>query len=74
MASEKQYLDAEGLEVLIKYINDQIKPIKDAIDLLNDKDGTPGSIKQQIDEAIEELGAKDSDLTIYGGAAPEKGG
>ena len=74
MASEKQYLDAEGLEVLIKYINDQIKPIKDAIDLLNDKDGTPGSIKQQIDEAIEELGSKDSDLTIYGGAAPEEGG
>lgn len=73
MANEKQYLDAEGLEVLIKYINDQIRPIKNAIDLLNDKDGTPGSIKQQIDDAIEDLTQKDN-LTIYGGSAPEEGG
>lgn len=43
MAS-KEYLDAEGLRRLREYIDTQIEPLRQAINLLNSNDETPGSI------------------------------
>ena len=42
--ADKQYLDAEGCMRLKAYIDDQIKPLRQAINLLNSNDQTPGSI------------------------------
>lgn len=42
--ADKQYLDAEGLMRLKAYIDDQIEPLRQAINLLNSNDQTPGSI------------------------------
>ena len=42
--AEKYYLDAEGLQRLKEYIDNQIKPLQAAINLLNGNDETPGSI------------------------------
>lgn len=78
MAEEKTYLDAEGLARVKEYIDDQFSALKKAIDLLNDSNGTPGSIQSMIDEAISQLKLEDlnqdDDLIIYGGSAPEQEG
>ena len=78
MAEEKNYLDAEGLTRVKKYIDDQFSALKEAIDLLNDSNGTPGSIQSMIDKAIGQLKvedlSQDDDLIIYGGSAPEQEG
>ena len=42
--ADKQYLDAEGLKRLVNYIDAQIEPLRQAINLLNSNDETPGSI------------------------------
>jgi hypothetical protein len=45
--ADKYYLDEEGLKRLVEYIRLQLIPVqenKDAIELLNKTDGTPGSI------------------------------
>lgn len=62
--AEKQYLDAEGLQRLKEYIDNQIKPLQAAINLLNSNDQTPGSIAQMIDSAINDV------AIINGGSAP----
>lgn len=71
MATEKQYLDAEGLALLVKYINHRFNSLDIAID------ETPESIQSAIDNAINQLKIEDleqdDDLIIYGGAAPEEG-
>ena len=64
--AEKQYLDVEGLERLKKYIDDQIKPLREAINLLNSNDETPGSIQSMIDNAIDQVDV------ISGGSAPSE--
>lgn len=64
MAS-KEYLDAEGLRRLREYIDTQIEPLRQAINLLNSNDETPGSIQSMIDDAINEV------THISGGGAPE---
>lgn len=65
--ADKVYLDAEGVKRLKQYIDDQISSLQKAIDLLNNTDGTPGSIQQMIDDAINEIS------NISGGEAPEGG-
>ena len=62
--AEKYYLDAEGLQRLKEYIDDQIKPLYAAINLLNSDNETPGSIQSMIDDAINEV------THIQGGKAP----
>ena len=62
--ADKNYLDAEGLQRLKEYIDNQIIPLRTAIDLLNSDIETPGSIQQMIDDAISEIGI------VNGGAAP----
>ena len=62
--ADKQYLDAEGLMRLKAYIDDQIKPLRQAINLLNSNDQTPGSIQSMIDDAINEV------THVNGGSAP----
>jgi hypothetical protein len=42
--AEKTYLDAEGLKRLKDYIDNQIEPLRQAINLLNSNNETPGSI------------------------------
>lgn len=64
MAS-KEYLDAEGLRRLREYIDTQIEPLRQAINLLNSNDETPGSIQSMIDDAINGI------THISGGGAPE---
>ena len=64
--ADKNYLDAEGLQRLKEYIDNQIIPLRTAIDLLNSDIETPGSIQQMIDDAISEIGI------VNGGAAPEE--
>ena len=66
--AEKYYLDAEGLQRLKQYIDDQIKPLQAAISLLNGNNETPGSIQSMIDNAINEV------THIQGGHAPSEGG
>ena len=66
--AEKYYLDAEGLQRLKEYIDNQIKPLRAAINLLNANDETPGSIQSMIDNAINEV------THIDGGKAPEDKG
>ena len=63
--ADKVYLDAEGVKRLKQYIDDQISSLQKAIDLLNNTDGTPGSIQQMIDDAINEIS------NVSGGSAPE---
>lgn len=64
--TDKQYLDAEGLMRLKQYIDDQLIPIREAINLLNSNNETPGSISQMIDSAI-------NDVThVNGGKAPSE--
>ena len=65
--AEKYYLDAEGLQRLKEYIDNQIKPLQAAINLLNSDDETPGSIQAMIDDAINEI------TNIQGGSAPQSG-
>ena len=62
--ADKQYLDAEGLMRLKAYIDDQIEPLRQAINLLNSNDQTPGSIQSMIDDAINEV------THVSGGSAP----
>lgn len=62
--AEKYYLDAEGLQRLKEYIDNQIKPLYAAINLLNGNNETPGSIQSMIDDAINEV------THIQGGKAP----
>ncbi len=63
--AEKYYLDVEGLQRLKQYIDDQIRPLQTAINLLNGNNETPGSIQSMIDDAINEV------THIQGGHAPE---
>lgn len=64
--ADKQYLDAEGLQRLKAYIDDQIIPLQAAINLLYGNNETPGSIQSMIDNAI-------NDIThVYGGKAPSE--
>lgn len=65
--ADKVYLDAEGVKRLKKYIDDQLSSIQQAIDLLTDTNGTPGSIQKMIDDAINQIS------NISGGEAPEGG-
>lgn len=71
MATEKRYLDAEGLTILVKYINHRLNSLDMAID------ETPESIQLAVDNAINQLKIEDleqsDDLIIYGGTAPEEG-
>ena len=62
--AEKYYLDAEGLQRLKEYIDNQIKPLQAAINLLNSDDETPGSIQSMIDNAINDI------TNVQGGKAP----
>ncbi len=75
--ADKVYLDAEGVKRLKQYIDDQFMSLKKAIDLLNDTNGTPGSIQNMIDAAINELRIEDLEqddsLIIDGGNAPKEG-
>ena len=75
--ADKVYLDAEGVKRLKNYIDDQISSLQKAIDLLNDTNGTPGSIQNMIDVAINELRIEDLEqddsLIIDGGNAPKEG-
>ena len=64
--AEKYYLDAEGVQVLKKYIDDQIAPLKAAINLLNSNTETPGSIQSMIENAINGINI------VYGGSASIK--
>lgn len=75
--ADKVYLDAEGVKRLKDYIDDQISSLQKAIDLLKDTNGTPGSIQNMIDVAINELHIEDLEqddsLIIDGGNAPKEG-
>ena len=75
--ADKVYLDAEGVKRLKNYIDDQISSLQKAIDLLKDTNGTPGSIQNMIDIAINELHIEDLEqddsLIIDGGNAPKEG-
>lgn len=75
--ADKEYLDQEGLKKVKRYIDDHLVALKEAIDLLQDTDETPESIKKMIDNAIEELHIEDLEqedsLIIYGGNASEEG-
>lgn len=75
--ADKVYLDEEGVKRLKEYIDDQISSLKKAIDLLKDTNGTPGSIQNMIDVAINELRIEDLEqddsLIIDGGNAPKEG-
>lgn len=75
--ADKEYLDQEGLKKVKRYIDDHLVALKEAIDLLQDTDETPESIKEMIDNAIEELHIEDLEqedsLIIYGGNASEEG-
>ena len=75
--ADKVYLDAEGVKRIKDYIDDQISSLQKAIDLLKDTNGTPGSIQNMIDVAINELRIEDLDqddsLIIDGGNAPKEG-
>ncbi len=75
--ADKVYLDAEGVKRLKSYIDDQISSLQKAIDLLKDTNGTPGSIQNMIDVAINELRIEDleqdNSLIIDGGNAPKEG-
>ena len=64
--AEKYYLDAEGLKRLKEYIDTQIEPLRQAINLLNSDNETPGSIQSTIDNAINEI------THIDGGKAPSE--
>lgn len=75
--ADKVYLDAEGVKRIKDYIDDQISSLQKAIDLLKDTNGTPGSIQNMIDVAINELRIEDLEqddsLIIDGGNAPKEG-
>ena len=75
--ADKEYLDQEGLKKVKRYIDDHLVALKEAIDLLQDTDETPESIKEMIDNAIEKLHIEDLEqedsLIIYGGNASEEG-
>ena len=76
--AEKIYLDAEGVKRIKEYIDDQISSLQKAIDLLKDTNGTPGSIQNMIDVAINNLNIEDLEqddsLIINGGTAPGEEG
>ena len=63
--ANKEYLDAEGVSRLKAYIDDQFASLQKAINLLNSNAETPGSIKNMIENAINDIEA------INGGSAPE---
>ena len=64
--ADKYYLDAEGVARLKQYIDDQFEQLRQAIDLLKDTNGTPGSIQSMIDDAISKVDV------ISGGSAPSE--
>lgn len=64
--ADKYYLDAEGVARLKQYIDDQFEQLRQAIDLLKDTNGTPGSIQSMIDDAINKVDV------ISGGSAPSE--
>lgn len=70
MATEKRYLDTEGLTMLVKYINHRLNSLDIAVD------ETPESIQAAIDDAINQLTIEDleqkDDLIICGGTAPKE--
>ena len=74
--ADKIYLDVEGVKRIKDYIDDQISSLQKAIDLLKDTNGTPGSIQNMIDAAINELHIEDLEqndsLIIDGGNAPKE--
>ena len=75
----KEYLDAPGVERLVEYLTTQfdakIAELESQIQLLNKTDGTPGSIKQIVNDIISNTSVsdlkQDEELTIYGGSASE---
>lgn len=73
--SKKYYLDEEGLIKLVEFINSQHIPIANAIELLNRTDGSSGSIKRMIDDAISNIDIADlqqnETIKLYGGSASE---
>ena len=75
--ADKVYLDVEGVKRIKDYIDGQISSLWKAIDLLKDTNGTPGSIQNMIDVAINELRIEDleqdNSLIIDGGNAPKEG-
>lgn len=75
--ADKIYLDVEGVKRIKDYIDDQISSLQKAIDLLKDTNGTPGSIQNMIDVAINGLRIEDLEqddsLIIDGGNAPKEG-
>lgn len=66
--ADKQYLDAEGLQRLKEYIDNQIKPLQMAINLLYANNETPGSIQSMIDDTINKI------THVSGGSAPNEEG
>ena len=74
--ADKVYLDAEGVKRLKEYIDDQIMSLKKAIDLLKDTNGTPGSIQNMIDDAINNVTLdnidQEDEVVLYGGQAPQE--
>lgn len=76
--AEKYYLDEQGLARLVEYIRQQLIPVAEntaAIELLNKTDGTPGSVKSQIEEALNDLDISElqqsEPLYFYGGSATD---
>lgn len=74
----KKYLDAEGVTKLVEFFTKQFASsidLQEEIELLNKTDGTPGSIKQIVDEIIANTSIsdlnQDEELTIYGGSASD---
>lgn len=71
---ELKYLDKAGAEYLISELLKRIEELNKKIELLNNDDNTPGSIRQIVHEMIADTSINDlkqEDVTIYGGTASE---
>ncbi len=71
---EMKYLDKAGAEYLIAELLKRIEALNAKIELLNNDDNTPGSIRQIVHEIIADTSVNDlkqDDVTIYGGTASE---
>lgn len=71
---ELKYLDKAGAEYLISELLKRIEELNRKIELLNNDDNTPGSIRQIVHEMIADTSINDlkqEDVTIYGGTASE---